>query len=61
MRRATADSIDLAIQGSPAKMVYNTAVVAIDPEQCILTLNNGSVVTADVVIGKHILTAATCI
>ncbi|GFF47087.1 6-hydroxynicotinate 3-monooxygenase [Aspergillus udagawae] len=50
LRLATAPSDELGIQGCPAQMVFNTSVVDIDPEKATVTLEDGSVVDADVVI-----------
>ncbi|GAB1203141.1 hypothetical protein APSETT445_001767 [Aspergillus pseudonomiae] len=47
---ATAPSEDLGIQGHPAQVIFNTNVVDIDPEEASITLEDGSVVGADVVI-----------
>ena len=52
MRLATAPSAGLGINGDPARMVFNTAVVDLDPEQGIAALSDGSTVAADVVIGE---------
>lgn len=52
MRLATAPSADLGIGGSPAKIIYNTGVVDLEPEEGIVTLVDGSKATADVVIGE---------
>lgn len=51
LRLATQDSGSLGIGGKPAKMVFNTAVVGLDPEKGVVTLSDGSTVQADVVIG----------
>ncbi|KAI9698331.1 MAG: hypothetical protein M1820_007493 [Bogoriella megaspora] len=50
IRLATAPSADLNIQGEPANIVYNAAVVDLEPEGGIVTLSDGSTATADVVI-----------
>ncbi|KEY82088.1 salicylate 1 monooxygenase [Aspergillus fumigatus] len=50
LRLATAPSDELGIQGSPAQMVFNISVIDIDPEKATVTLADGSVVEADVVI-----------
>ncbi|KAF7179640.1 hypothetical protein CNMCM7691_008689 [Aspergillus felis] len=50
LRLATAPSDELGIQGSPAQIVFNTNVIDIDPEKATVTLEDGSVVKADVVI-----------
>ncbi|KAK6839178.1 6-hydroxynicotinate 3-monooxygenase [Apiospora arundinis] len=50
MRLATAPSVELGIKGEPAQMVYNTAVVGLDPEEGVVTLSDGSTAAGDVVI-----------
>ncbi|CAG9956573.1 unnamed protein product [Clonostachys rosea f. rosea IK726] len=50
LRLATAPSAELGIQGSPAQMVFNSPVVALDPEEGIITFEDGSTDSADVVI-----------
>ena len=52
MRLATAPSAELGIKGAPATMVFNAAVVGLDPEEGVVELSDGSKLTADVVIGK---------
>jgi salicylate hydroxylase len=52
MRLATTPSASLCIQGDPVKMVFNTAVVGLDPGEGVLTLSDGSTVAADVVISE---------
>ena len=52
LRLATAPSVDLAIKGNPANVVFNATVVELDPEEGVITLSDGSTVAADVVIGK---------
>lgn len=51
LRLATAPSEDLGIQGSPAKMVCDTSVVDVDPDEGLVFFKNGSSVQADVVVG----------
>ena len=53
LRLATAPSSDLGIKGSPATIIYKTAVVSLDAEEGIVTLADGSTAAADVVIGKY--------
>ena len=43
------------IRGDPANVIFNTAVVDLDPDTASITLSDGSVVEADVVIGKNAL------
>jgi salicylate hydroxylase len=52
LRLATAPSAELGIEGDPAKMVFDRPVVALDPEEGVVTLSDGSTASADVVIGK---------
>lgn len=52
MRLATAPSAELGIGGEPTKMVFNNAVVELDPDQGVVTLEDGSTATADVVISE---------
>jgi salicylate hydroxylase len=59
LRLATAPSAELGIQGSPAQMVFNSPVVALDPEEGIITFEDGSTDSADVVIGKNYIQAVT--
>ncbi|OGM50036.1 FAD binding domain protein [Aspergillus bombycis] len=47
---ATAPSEDLGIQGKPAQVIFNTNVVDIDPEEASITLEDGSVIGADIVV-----------
>ena len=49
MRLATAEEI----QGRPAEMVFNNAVVGLEPEEGVLKLAGGEQVTADVVVGEY--------
>lgn len=53
LRLATMPSVDLRIGGEPATIISNTAVVALNAEEGIITLDNGSTVNGDVVIGKY--------
>ncbi|KAK8099651.1 FAD binding domain protein [Apiospora kogelbergensis] len=50
LRLATAPSVELGIAGAPAVMVYNNAVVGLDPEEGVVTLSDGSTAAGDVVI-----------
>ncbi|VUC24051.1 unnamed protein product [Clonostachys rosea] len=50
LRLATAPSAELGIKGSPAKMVFNSPVVALDPDEGVITLKDGSTDSADVMI-----------
>ncbi|OCL02569.1 putative 6-hydroxynicotinate 3-monooxygenase [Glonium stellatum] len=50
MRLATTPSADLGIKGNPAEIVFNNAVVGLDPEEGVVTLSDGSTAAADVVI-----------
>ena len=52
MRLATTPPADLGIQGEPARMMFNKAVIGLDPEEGIVTLGDGSTESADVVISK---------
>lgn len=52
MRLATSSSAELGIGGEPAKIVFNSAVVDLDPAEGVVTLGDGSVAKGDVVIGK---------
>ncbi|WAO94657.1 FAD binding domain protein [Fusarium falciforme] len=49
LRLATALPAD-GIKGEPVRMVFNTAVVDVDPEVASVTLGDGSIVQGDVVI-----------
>jgi salicylate hydroxylase len=51
LRLATTSSSNLGIQGKPANMVFNAAVIDLDPERGVVTLSDGSTATADVAIG----------
>jgi len=42
----------LGIQGSPAKMVFNTSVVDVEPDEGLVVFKDGSTIQADVVIGE---------
>lgn len=53
LRLATALPAD-GIKGEPVRMVFNTAVVDVDPEAASVTLGDGSIVQGDVVISKNI-------
>ena len=53
LRLATAPSLELGIQGNPAKVIYNAAVVGLDPDEGVITLSDGSTAAADVVIGEY--------
>jgi len=53
LRLAIAPSDELGIQGKPAKIVFNTPVIDLDADQGIVTLGDGSTVTADVVVGEY--------
>ncbi|KAI0020267.1 putative 6-hydroxynicotinate 3-monooxygenase [Xylariomycetidae sp. FL0641] len=50
LRLATTPSAELGIAGRPARIIFNTLVVALNPEQGIVTLSDGSTATGDVVI-----------
>lgn len=52
LRLATAPSEELGIQGSPAKMVFNTSVVDVEPDEGLVVFKDGSTIQADVVIGE---------
>ncbi|KAL9617656.1 MAG: hypothetical protein Q9160_007573 [Pyrenula sp. 1 TL-2023] len=52
LRLVTEDSGSLGIGGKPAKMVFDMAVVGLDPEEGVLTLSDGSRVAGDVVVGE---------
>lgn len=52
LRLATAPSEKLGIQGSPAKMVFNTSVVDVEPDEGLVVFKDGSTIQADVVIGE---------
>lgn len=49
---ATAPSEELGIRGRPAQMIFNTNVVDMDPRNASITLEDGSIVNADLVIGR---------
>ncbi|KAK8073252.1 hypothetical protein PG994_004151 [Apiospora phragmitis] len=50
VRLATAPSAELGIGGGPARVVYNNAVVGLEPEEGVITLSDGSTAAGDVVI-----------
>ena len=52
VRLASTSSADLGVQGEPAKIVCDAQVTDLDPEEGVITLNDGSTATADIVIGK---------
>lgn len=52
LRLATAPSAELGIQGDPAKVILEMSVTDLDAEKGIVTLEDGSKVEADVVIGE---------
>lgn len=52
LQLATAPSEELGIQGSPAKMVFDTSVVDIESDEGLVVFKNGSTVQVDVVIGE---------
>ena len=51
-RLATAPSEQLRIQGQPARVIPNAPVVGVDPAEGSVTLEDGSIFEADVVISK---------
>lgn len=51
LRLVKTPSAELGIGGSPPKMVFNTAVVDLDPEKGVVTLSDGSTDEADIVVG----------
>ena len=53
MRLMTTPPASLGIKGNPVRMVFDTAVVALEAEEGIVLLSNGSKATADVVIGEY--------
>jgi salicylate hydroxylase len=53
LRLATAPSAELGIGGEPARMVFGNAVVDLDAEKGDITLSDGSVMAADLVVGKY--------
>ena len=53
MRLATTPSAELGIEGDPARILYNTAVVNLNAEYGVVRLSDGSTAEADVVIGVH--------
>ena len=53
MRLVITPSASLGIQGEPAKVVFNTAVIGLDPEEGVVMLSDGSTVTADAVISEY--------
>jgi salicylate hydroxylase len=53
LRLATAPSKILGIRGEPATMVFDTAVVDLDPQEGVVTLSDGSTATADIVVGEY--------
>lgn len=55
VRLATAPSAELGIGGEPATVVYNKAVVGLDPEEGVVTLGDGTTAAGDVVIGRWIV------
>jgi salicylate hydroxylase len=61
LRLATAPSDDLGIQGMPAKIVFNTSVIGLEPEKGVVTLSDLSTEKADLVIGKPLLRAVDVI
>lgn len=52
LRLATAPSAELGIRGDPARVVFETPVTDLDAEKGVVTLEDGSTVEADVVIGE---------
>ncbi|PVH92181.1 FAD binding domain protein [Periconia macrospinosa] len=50
MRTATASASELGVNGDPARVVFNTSVVDLDPDASLITLSDGSIVEGDVVI-----------
>ncbi|KAK7972264.1 FAD binding domain protein [Apiospora saccharicola] len=50
VRLATAPSAELGIGGEPATVVYNQAVVGIDPEEGVVTFGDGTTAAADVIV-----------
>ncbi|CAH0055581.1 unnamed protein product [Clonostachys solani] len=54
MRIATAPATEPSIKGEPAKLVFNTSVVDLDPDTGTISLADGSVVKGDIIIdGIH--------
>jgi salicylate hydroxylase len=52
LRLATTPSANLGINGEPAKIMFNTPVIGLDPEAGVITLSDGSTAVADVVISE---------
>ena len=59
MRLATTPSVDLGITGDPARIVFDTLVVGLEPEEGVVVLSDGSKVTADIVIGEYDYSGST--
>lgn len=55
LRLATAPSAELGIEGEPATIVFGAEVVGVDAEAGSVTLKDGTVHEADLVIGKLLL------
>lgn len=55
VRLATAPSAELGIGGEPARVVYEKAVVGLDPEEGVVTLGDGTTAAGDVVVGRSIV------
>ncbi|PVH96107.1 FAD binding domain protein [Periconia macrospinosa] len=49
-RLATAPSVELGIKGLPAKVLFESTVVNVDPIEGVVTLSDGSTAAGDVVI-----------
>ena len=52
MRMATASAEELGVSGGPARVVFNTSVVGLDPDAGLITLSDGSIIQGDVIIGE---------
>jgi salicylate hydroxylase len=52
LRLATAPSEELGIAGQPATMVWQKGAVGLDPEEGIVTLQDGTTVKGDLVVGE---------
>jgi salicylate hydroxylase len=51
-RLATGPASDIGISGEPAKLIYNIAASEVDCELGKIVLSDGSVIEADLIVGK---------
>ena len=61
IRLATASSVELGIEGEPAKIVYNVSVKGLDAESGLVELADATKVEADLVVGEcHCVAHRSC-